>query len=105
LIELREYVDTSGRNAFGRWFLRQTDDVQVRVTVYLRRLANGNVSAAKSLGAGLHELRLNFGPGYRVYFGRDGDKLVILVGGGSKRRQEADIQVAHSLWLEYKQTK
>jgi putative addiction module killer protein len=105
VIELREYVDVSGKNTFERWFLRQTDDVQLRVTVYLKRLANGNFSVAKSLGAGLYELRLDFGPGYRVYYGMDGETLVILLGGGSKQRQDVDIKAAHGLWLEYKRNK
>jgi putative addiction module killer protein len=52
-------------------------------------------------------LRLDFGPGYRVYFGKDGEQLVILLGGGSKKRQQADIDIeaAQALWQEYKQTK
>ncbi|UWZ83012.1 type II toxin-antitoxin system RelE/ParE family toxin [Occallatibacter riparius] len=51
------------------------------------------------------ELRLDFGPGYRVYFGRDGDSLVILLVGGTKRRQDAEIAVAKRLWQEYKERK
>jgi putative addiction module killer protein len=50
-------------------------------------------------------LRMDFGPGYRVYFGKDGEKLVILLGGGTKKRQGADIKAAQDLWLEYKRTK
>ena len=65
----------------------------------------GNFSAAKLLSAGLSELRLDFGPGYRIYFGRDGDKLVLLLGGGTKRRQQVDIEKALALWIEYKKRK
>jgi putative addiction module killer protein len=62
----------------------------------------GNFSAAKGAGAGIFELRLDFGPGYRVYFGKDGEKLVILLGGGTKKRQQLDIDAAQKLWREYK---
>ena len=70
----------------------------------LDRLERGNISAAKSVGMGVLELRLDFGPGYRVYFGRDGERLVILLGGGNKRRQ-ADIAAAQASWQDYKQRK
>lgn len=68
-------------------------------------MEQGNFAAAKSVGSGVSELRLDFGPGYRVYFGRDGERLVILLGGGSKKRQQADIATAHALWIEYKKRK
>lgn len=57
------------------------------------------------MGAGVFELRLNFGPGYRIYFGKDGELLVILVGGGTKKRQQADIKAAQARWQEYKRTR
>jgi putative addiction module killer protein len=69
------------------------------------RVEQGNFAATKSVGSGVSELRLDFGPGYRVYFGRDGDRLVVLLGGGSKKRQQADIAAAHALWIEYKKRK
>ncbi|HYV27201.1 MAG TPA: type II toxin-antitoxin system RelE/ParE family toxin [Candidatus Eisenbacteria bacterium] len=68
-------------------------------------LKTGNFGAAKSLGDGVFELRLDFGPGYRVYYGRDGRRVVIHLGGGSKRRQDADIAAAIARWKHYKQTK
>lgn len=68
-------------------------------------MESGNFSAAKGVGAGVSELRLDFGPGYRVYFGRDGERLVILLAGGTKRRQQADIEAARVLWAEYKRRK
>lgn len=60
---------------------------------------------AKSVGTGVQELRLDFGPGYRIYFGWDGERLVILLGGETKQRQQADIAEAHALWQEYKKRK
>lgn len=72
------------------------------VTIALERLELGNFSSVKSVGAGIQELRINFGPGYRVYFGWDGEQLVILLAGGSKKRQQADIEKAKDLWREFK---
>jgi putative addiction module killer protein len=102
VIELRQYIDLSGRNPFDRWFENLEDSTQARIVVALDRLERGNISAVKGVGAGVSELRLDFGPGYRVYFGRDGNTLVILLGGGTKKRQQADIAAAQMLWQEYK---
>jgi putative addiction module killer protein len=102
--EIREYM-VEGRSAFAEWF-DQLDAVTAdRVDRYIRRLETGNFGAAKSLGEGVFELRLDFGPGYRVYYGREGRTLIILLGGGSKRRQDADIAAAFARWKHYKQTK
>ena len=57
----------------------------------------GNLSNSKGVGAGVHECRIEFGPGYRVYFGKEGDRLVILLGGGTKKRQQSDIRKAQAL--------
>jgi len=78
---------------------------RVRVITAVLRMEQGNFSVAKAVGAGVSELRMDFGPGYRVYFGRDGERLVILLGGGTKKRQQADIDMAHLLWAEYKKRK
>ena len=105
MIEVRQYIDRLGRNPFERWFEGLDDYVQARITVALDRVERGNFSAAKGVGAGVFELRLDFGPGYRVYFGKDGETLVILLGGGTKKRQQADIEEAQALWHEYKKRK
>jgi putative addiction module killer protein len=68
----------------------------------LERIADGNLSNIKPVGAGVLEYRIDFGPGYRIYFGRDGDRLVILIGGGTKKRQQADIDAAKAHWADYK---
>jgi putative addiction module killer protein len=104
VIDVRQYVDAWGRNVFDRWFEKLDEVTQARVTVALDRVEQGNFSAAKGVG-GIFELRLAFGPGYRVYFGRDGEMLVILLAGGTKKRQQADIEKAQALWREYKQRK
>jgi putative addiction module killer protein len=71
----------------------------------LARVEQGNLSNVKGVGAGVLEYRIDFGPGYRVYLGRDGDRLIILLGGGSKKRQEQDIALAKDRWAEYRRRK
>jgi putative addiction module killer protein len=77
----------------------------VKVRTYLARIENGNYSQVKSVGNGVSECRIDFGPGYRVYFGQEVEKLVILLGGGTKKRQQRGIQIAKELWQEYKRRK
>lgn len=102
MIEIRQYIDRLGRSPFDRWFEKLDDDTQARIVVSLDRLERGNFSATKGVGAGVFELRLDFGPGYRIYFGKVGEQIVILLGGGSKKRQQSDIDAARVLWQEYK---
>lgn len=71
----------------------------------LARIQQGNLSNAKGVGSGVYEYRIDFGPGYRIYFGKDGERLVILVGGGTKKRQQEDIATALARWHDYKQRK
>jgi putative addiction module killer protein len=101
-MELREFEDERGRRPFGVWFKRLDAKAAARVQRFLARLEAGNASNVKSVGAGVFELRIDVGPGYRVYFGRDGDEVIILLGGGTKKRQDRDIQAAHALWQQYK---
>ncbi|HXD46072.1 MAG TPA: type II toxin-antitoxin system RelE/ParE family toxin [Pseudolabrys sp.] len=100
-----EYLDLSGRSPFGRWFERLDAVSAAKVTIAVARLAQGNVSNVKGVGHGVFESRIDFGPGYRIYFGRDGDVLVILLGGGTKARQSSDIGAAHERWDDYKRRK
>ena len=102
--EIREYNEGT-RSPFAEWFADLDSVTAARVDRYIRRLESGNFGAAKVIGEGVSELRLDFGPGYRVYFGRDGKMLVILLGGGSKRRQDADIAAAIARWQRYQQAK
>jgi putative addiction module killer protein len=74
------------------------------VTVALERVAQGHTSAIKAVGEGVSEYKIDFGPGYRIYFGKDGERLVILVSGGTKRQQR-DIASAKAIWKDYKQRK
>lgn len=105
MMRLLEYIDPSGRLPSGHWFDRLDPQAAAKVRVALIRLEQGNVSRVKSVGAGVHEIRIDFGPGYRVYFGRDGEELIILLGGGTKKRQDEDIAEARSCWLDYRRRK
>ena len=105
MIEVRDFVDARGRVPYRDWLVTLDAAARVRVVTSTLRMERGNFSAAKGVGSGVYELRLDHGPGYRVYFGKDGERLVILLGGGSKRRQQADIVKAHAFWAEYKRRK
>lgn len=101
-MEVLEYLEPSGRSPFADWFGRLEAQAAAKVTVVLSRIEQGNLSNAKSVGGGVQEYRIDFGPGYRLYFGREGVTLVILLGGGTKQRQQQDITAAHARWQDYK---
>lgn len=105
IIVIDEYVTDSGVSPFGAWFHDLDAQAAAIVAVALARLADGNVSRVEPIGEGAAELKINRGPGYRVYFGWDGRTLVILLGGGTKRRQSEDIARALTHWRDYKSRK
>ena len=105
MIEVREYTDLHGRSPFQQWFEDLDARAAAKVTVALTRLEQGNVSNVEGVGGGVLELRIDYGPGYRVYFGQDGAHVVILLGGGTKKRQNRDIRTAQDLWTTYKARK
>lgn len=104
-MEIREYLDGRGRSPFAAWFEELDGRAAAKVAAALVRMEHGNLSNAKSVGHGIFECRIDFGPGYRIYFGRDGDRLIVLFGGGTKKRQRTDIERATELWGEYKRRK
>jgi putative addiction module killer protein len=104
-IRIQEYLDPSGKSVYGRWFDKLNAQAAAKVTVALYRLEEGNFSNVKGVGSGVFEYRIDFGPGYRVYFGKDGETLVVLLGGSTKQRQQQAIQAAVSAWKDYKQRK
>jgi putative addiction module killer protein len=105
LIQVREYLDRGGRSPFAAWFEALNAPAAAKVAIAVTRIAQGNLSNVKGVGAGVCEYKIDFGPGYRVYFGKDGEQLVILLGGGSKKRQPRDIAKAVELWQDYKKRK
>lgn len=102
---LEEYLDDSGRSPFGRWHRALGAQAAAKVATALYRLEQGNTSNVKPVGGGVSELRIDFGPGYRVYLGQDGSVLVILLAGGTKKRQQHDIEQARERWADYKRRK
>lgn len=105
MIRIEEYIDDDGASSFQRWFGKLDRQAAAFVAIAIDRLADGNTSNAKPIGEGAAELRIDRGPGYRIYFGWDGRRLVILLGGGTKRRQQRDIEVALRCWRDYKARK
>jgi putative addiction module killer protein len=105
VLEIRYYLARDGQSPFARWFGDLDPTARAKVTVAIARLEQGNLSNAKGVGEGVLEYRINFGPGYRVYFGRDGETLVILLTGGTKKRQQRDIEAALAMWADYRQRK
>jgi putative addiction module killer protein len=101
-VALRIYIDEQGRTPFEAWIVGLDRHAQAKVTVALSRLESGNFSNVEAVGEGVSELKVNWGPGYRVYFGQDGKTIVILLGGGTKQRQSRDIAAAKMRWNDYK---
>jgi putative addiction module killer protein len=107
-IDVRYYEDERGGCPFERFFNRLRGIAAVKVTASITRIRVGNTADSKSVGKGVSELRINWGPGYRLYYGWDGEKLVILLSGGAKRskkQQSADITKAQEYWADYKRRK
>lgn len=96
------YETEVGKRPFKLWLDSLRDKVTVaRINARLSRIEHGNFGDSKSVGNGVMELRLVFGTGYRIYYGLDGEKLVVLLSGGDKSTQEKDIQLAHEYWNDY----
>jgi putative addiction module killer protein len=98
---VREYVEDSGRIPFRDWLTALDKATRARVQARILRFETGNLGDHKDVGAGVLEARLDFGPGYRVYFGRKGRELVLLLLGGDKGSQKKDIKHAQEFWSRY----
>ncbi len=105
MIDLQEYTSTDGCRPFADWFNELDASAAAKIAAALIRLEQGNFSNVKGVGASVLEYRVDFGSGYRIYFGKDGERLVILLAGGTKKRQQKDIEVAQARWEDYKQRK
>ena len=103
-IEVREYLEESGRSPYKKWFDALPATVAAKVSVALLRIEMGNLSRVKWFD-GIGEFVLNTGPGYRIYLGKDGPTLIVLLGGGTKHRQQKNIDQAKALFAHYKARK
>lgn len=89
-------------DVFSRWFAALRDErAKARVAARLRRAALGNLGDAKPVGGGVSELRIDYGPGYRIYFTMRGDTVMVLLIGGDKSRQQTDVARARRLAMEW----
>ena len=104
VIKVVEYIRADGSNLFKTWFDDLDAQAAAKVATATLRLELGNTSNVKWIGT-IGEFRIDWGPGYRVYLGRDGTELIILLAGGTKKRQQADIERAKALFAEYKARK
>jgi putative addiction module killer protein len=102
MFEIRHYLTPSGKNPFEQWLdsLRDAKE-EARIAARVARLAAGNFGDCKLLAAGLWELRIDSGPGYRIYYAMTGRTCVLLLCGGDKRKQSADIDRAGRYWNDY----
>jgi putative addiction module killer protein len=97
-----EYLDPKGRSPYAKWFDGLNAEAAAKVATAIYRLSDGNFSNVKGVGGGVFEKKIDFGPGYRIYFGKDGDTVVILLGGSSKQRQQEAIEAAKERWSDYR---
>jgi putative addiction module killer protein len=105
MIEVVSYVAEDGAVPFEAWFDRLDTQAALKVRTAIARIEAGNLGDIKPIGQGVVERCIAFGPGYRVYFGQDGETLVILLCGGTKKRQSKDIDRAKAFWEDYKRRK
>ncbi|MEB3310977.1 MAG: type II toxin-antitoxin system RelE/ParE family toxin [Snowella sp.] len=103
-MRVQEYVRENGSNPYQKWFDSLDAQAAAKVAVARSRLELGNLSNVKWF-KGVGEYKIDYGPGYRIYLVQEGRQLIILLGGGSKKHQQSDIQQALSLYQEYKKRK
>lgn len=108
-IEIEEYLDSNGESPFAKWFEALDAKAAAKIVSTIDKISRGLLGDVEPVGGGVSERRIDFGPGYRVYFGSETDgrttKVVILLCGGTKKRQNADIAEAKKLWKDYKSRK
>ncbi len=100
-LTVREYLTVDGTSPFREWLDSLATAVRARIQARVLRFEMGNLGDHKGVGGGVLEARVMFGPGYRIYFGKDGDSLVVLLVGGDKRSQTKDISRAQRFWGDY----
>ena len=104
MFDLIHYADADGKDHFGRWLESLSDvQAQARVSARLIRLHRGNFGDCRAVGEGVWEIRIDWGPGYRVYYVIAGKQAILLCEGGDKRTQATDIQRAIARWKDWQQ--
>ena len=104
--KINNLIIEDGKAPFEKWFQKLRDkSVKARIATRIDRLRFGNFGDCKSVGTGVFELRIHFGPGYRIYFGLVGSDIVLLLGAGDKSTQKKDIEQAHKNWRTYNNDK
>lgn len=104
MFQIEHYLSREGRDFFAEWLSRLADrQARAKVAVRVGRMAAGNFGDHKPIGNGVWELRIDYGPGYRVYYAQVGLELVLLLIGGDKRRQQADIEIAQGYWKDWQE--
>jgi putative addiction module killer protein len=98
---IREYVAADGTNPFRTWLARLDVVTRARIQARILRFESGNLGDHRSVGGGVWEARCDFGPGYRIYFAKPGLTIVLLLVGGDKASQRADIRKAQKFWADY----
>lgn len=98
MYQIKEYITAQGRSPFRRWLRKLTNGQRSKVQTAIRYMRRGLLRDTKYVGGGVYELRLHTGPGYRIYFGRDGEEFIILLVGGDKSSQRRDIPRAQGFW-------
>ena len=101
MIEFTEYIDANGKSPFAQWFDALDAVAATKVRVYTTRVELGNYFNVEPIGEGLSEIKIDFGPGYRVYFRKEKEKLLLLLGGSSKKGQQKAINAAKLAWKKY----
>jgi putative addiction module killer protein len=102
-LTLREYVTPEGRNPFRDWLDALDLSMRARIQARVLRFETGNLGDHKAVGGGVWEARLGFGPGYRIYFGREKRTVVLLLLGGDKPSQRRDVRQAQQFWTDYRE--
>ena len=103
MYQISDYLTADGRDPFKEWLANLADrQARARILVRLQRMVAGNFGDCKPIGDGVWELRIDHGPGYRIYYSRVGGKLVLLLIGGDKRKQQADIDTALTYLQDWK---
>ena len=100
-LEIREFLTLDGKNPFREWLRTLDVGPRARIQARVLRFSTGNLGDNKHVGASVWEARVMTGPGYRIYFGKDGQRILLLLIGGDKSSQSRDVSRAQAYWREY----